>query len=560
MVTINDGNGGNTLNGTNDDDTINGNGGNDTINGLGGNDTLDGGDGNDVVNGGDGNDSLRGGRGTNTLTGGSGNDTYEFQVSGSAGRDFVDLGSGNDFAFLGFFNAGLGPHAVNGGTGIDTIRLDGADINNSNLSLDLGEPGQPNESQNFGTVYTNFENVIGNAGANNLSGNSQNNVIEGRGGNDILSGEGGDDTLLGGTGNDTLNGDAGNDLLDGGDGADVLNGGDGNDTLIGGAGGDTLNGGAGNDTIIARDGADIVNGGAGDDSITTSGADTIFGGADADTIKVEPTSAFLGATVLADGGFAGNDNDTLDLSALIADGYQVVLNLPVPEVLGNPGFSGTITLRQPGLLGDTVIINYTDIENFNICFTAGARITTDRGDIAVESVREGDRVLTRDNGFQEVRWTGSTRIAADRLVFEDRMRPVLIRKDAFGEGCPARDTMVSPQHRMLRAGPAAELYFDEPEVLVAAKDLTGLDGVHRVAPAAGVLYVHLMFDRHEVVLADGCWSESFQPGDYSLSGIDQGQRSEIYALFPELETPKGLGSYVAARRSLKTHEARLLAD
>ena len=67
-----------------------------------------------------------------------------------------------------------------------------------------------------------------------------------------------------------------------------------------------------------------------------------------------------------------------------------------------------------------------------------------------------------------------------------------------------------------------------------------------------------MFDQHEVVLSDGAWTESFQPGDHSLAGIGNAQRNEIFELFPELESAEGLKAYHSARRSLKKHEAQLL--
>jgi hypothetical protein len=69
-----------------------------------------------------------------------------------------------------------------------------------------------------------------------------------------------------------------------------------------------------------------------------------------------------------------------------------------------------------------------------------------------------------------------------------------------------------------------------------------------------------MFDQHEVILSDGAWTESFQPGDMTLGAMGDAQRQEILELFPELATREGLESYGAARRSLKRYEAKLLAE
>jgi len=117
--------------------------------------------------------------------------------------------------------------------------------------------------------------------------------------------------------------------------------------------------------------------------------------------------------------------------------------------------------------------------------------------------------------------------------------------------------MVSPQHRLLINNDRAALYFEEREVLAAAKHLTGMEGVDSVE-ASSISYIHFMFDQHEVVLSNGSWTESFQPGEQVLDGMGNAQRNEIFELFPELAEKDGLDGYQAARRSLKKHEARLL--
>ncbi|MGI1663377.1 Hint domain-containing protein [Palleronia sp. KMU-117] len=171
---------------------------------------------------------------------------------------------------------------------------------------------------------------------------------------------------------------------------------------------------------------------------------------------------------------------------------------------------------------------------FPICFGAGTCIATPAGDRRVETLRPGDAVLTRDHGAQILRWVGVTRVDADRLAAAPAFRPVRIRQDAFGAGAPARDTLLSQQHRLLMTGWRAELLFGEGEVLVAARHLVDGGGVKIACDVTSVIYVHLMFDDHEVVFANGLEAESFRPGPAAIDGLDAALRDEILALFPDL--------------------------
>jgi hypothetical protein len=71
----------------------------------------------------------------------------------------------------------------------------------------------------------------------------------------------------------------------------------------------------------------------------------------------------------------------------------------------------------------------------------------------------------------------------------------------------------------------------------------------------GITYVHILFDRHQIVCSDGAWSESFQPGVQTLQGLGDAQRNEVLALFPHL---KEGDAYPSARMKLKAKEARAL--
>ena len=52
----------------------------------------------------------------------------------------------------------------------------------------------------------------------------------------------------------------------------------------------------------------------------------------------------------------------------------------------------------------------------------------------------------------------------------------------------------------------------------------------------GVSYIHFLCNAHEVVLANGTWTESFHPDDQIMGALADTQRKEILSLFPEIET------------------------
>ena len=93
-------------------------------------------------------------------------------------------------------------------------------------------------------------------------------------------------------------------------------------------------------------------------------------------------------------------------------------------------------------------------------------------------------------------------------------------------------------------------------MLVAARHLLGSAGVEKALPVAGVTYIHLLFDQHEIIRSDGIWSESFQPADRTLNALDAAARAEVLQLFPDLR--QSARAFEAARPTLKAHEVRVL--
>ncbi len=512
------------------DDIIEAGAGDDTILAGEGNDDIYAGSGDDEVDGGTGDDIIRGGDGADTVDGGEGNDVIDTSGSNPASdygfapyvpqdldmeddRDSVDGGAGNDT-----ITTGDDRDTITGGTGEDSI--DGG------LDDDIIDGGADDDS------------IIGGHGADDIEGGTGNDTIWGG------LGTGTDDLNIidaldprPDNGLDTIHGGDGNDVIYGQDDDDLLYGDDGNDTIDGGIDEDSIYGGEGDDSLIGGQGDDLIDGGAGDDKME--------GGDDRDTF------VNVNAGDVVDGGEGGNDYDTLDLTGAAPTGGS----LNVTYDASNPENGVVEFFDDHGV--STGTMEFFNIENVIPCFTPGTLIATPKGERRVEELQVGDRVITRDNGIQEIRWTGAKPISWQELNSSNHLKPILISAGSLGNGLPERDMLVSPNHRVLVSNDRTALYFDEREVLVAAKHLVDNKGIFQVE-TRGTTYIHFMFDNHEVVLSDGAWTESFQPGDYSLKGIGNAQRNEIFELFPELETREGLEDFSAARRTLKKHEAALL--
>ncbi|WP_245999470.1 Hint domain-containing protein [Paracoccus methylarcula] len=169
-----------------------------------------------------------------------------------------------------------------------------------------------------------------------------------------------------------------------------------------------------------------------------------------------------------------------------------------------------------------------------VCFAAGTLIETSCGPMAVEKLREGDMIRTRDNGLQPIRWIGSRKLSAAELAAAPNLRPIRIRAGAFGNNTPETNLIVSPQHRVLVRSKIAQRMFSADEVLVAAKHLLELDGVGIAEDMAQVEYLHILFDRHEIIFSNGAETESLYTGPEALKAVGPKARDEILALFPEL--------------------------
>ena len=169
--------------------------------------------------------------------------------------------------------------------------------------------------------------------------------------------------------------------------------------------------------------------------------------------------------------------------------------------------------------------NPVPYSSFVACFTKGTLIDTATGPVAIEDLAVGDRVVTRDSGLAAIRWIGKRTVPAT-----GKMAPVVFSKGAIGNDA---DLVVSPQHRMFLSGWRCELLFGTDEVLAPAVHLVNGETIWR-REGGEVTYYHILFDRHEIVSAQGCQSESFHPTATNTGAFEDEAREELLTLFPEL--------------------------
>lgn len=485
------------------DDTIRFGDGNDTIHGDDGDDVIgwwESGEGSNLIYGDAGNDMIIGGWDDDTIYGGTGNDT----LAGNSGNDLLFGGAGDDEFWVSDDSDQV---TIDGGDAADWDSLwfdnwltsTGVTVTwTSGDSADFSYAGTPTSG-----TFTAIDAIGGTDNADSIDASLA------TGWQDIYA-AGGDDTIITGAGGTYVEGNAGDDNIIGGTGNDYFIGGTGADTLDGGAGDDELTGGAGDDLLTGGDGSDtfFFSTGGGNDIVTDFDMTDSGDGTTIDRLDVADLVDDEGNPVHA-GDIAVSDDGSGNAVLTFPSGETVTLQGVAPESVTS---SALVSMGVP-------------------CFTAGTMIRTQDGEVPVEHLCPGDRVQTVDNGLQELVWVGQRRLGRAELALYPRRRPILIREGALGN---VRDMLVSPQHGMLINHPGGAR-------LVRAGHLArhGGPGFRRANGRREVTYLHLMFDTHQIVFADGTPSESFLPGPMGLVGFPDRARAEVLVLFPDLRPDAG---------------------
>lgn len=187
-----------------------------------------------------------------------------------------------------------------------------------------------------------------------------------------------------------------------------------------------------------------------------------------------------------------------------------------------------------------------------VCYSSGTKILTEHGEVAVEHLKAGDLVVTLDRGLQPIRWIHTS----DHLLKDTAAdaKPILIAAGALGSGRPEQDLIVSPQHRILVGGHKQLDAVVETEAFAMAKSLTKLKGIRTMRGKSKVTWIHFACDRHEIVFANGCLSESLLLGPMVVNGFTDAERQEVTGIFGHASAPDAALNGPPALKCLKSKD------
>ena len=164
----------------------------------------------------------------------------------------------------------------------------------------------------------------------------------------------------------------------------------------------------------------------------------------------------------------------------------------------------------------------------------GANLRTPCGMRRIEIVRPGDLIVTR-SGLQPVQMVWKRRVTREQMRLCPDLTPIRLRPRAIGPMMPQRDLLVAPDHRLLIPVFRLAGMPDNVCVLAEARKIAGTsDAIFADNTMESVTFYQLVFDRHQVLAANGLPVESFLPDAAAIDALGGEMRDALEERYPEL--------------------------
>ena len=241
---------------------------------------------------------------------------------------------------------------------------------------------------------------------------------------------------------------------------------------------------------------------------------------------------------------SGAGNETLSISTAGSATFNTDYTLSASSL----SFSNSVSIRSfvidmaaDGISEGSETINFTFNSNksnftssFTItdaieCFMPGTMILTPSGEVAVETLKIGDLVMTHDGRSEPVRWMGRHTVST---VFADKLKtlPVRIKAGALDDNVPSRDLLVSPGHAILVDGALVQ----------AAALINGSSIVQETDVPQVFTYHHVELADHSLIVAENTPAETFVDNVERARFDNAAEYAELYpdaAPIAEMDLP-----------------------
>lgn len=187
-------------------------------------------------------------------------------------------------------------------------------------------------------------------------------------------------------------------------------------------------------------------------------------------------------------------------------------------------------------------------------FAHGTLINTTRGQVPVEDLVPGMKLVTADKGPVQLMWVGAMTLVPRSGEFPGGGSLTRIMADSFGFGRPQADLLAGPGARLVRRSAGGGDTPGSDKVLTPAARL--VDGVCaiEVVPPRPVTVYHLCLRRHAIIAAAGLEFESFHPGAGFERNMGPNMLSLFLSFFPHVRQARDFGALACPRLPLQDDE------
>ncbi|MGI4795415.1 MAG: Hint domain-containing protein [Janthinobacterium lividum] len=308
-----------------------------------------------------------------------------------------------------------------------------------------------------------------------------------------------------------------------------------------------VSGGLTTGTVISNGGSEIVSSGGTDSGsvVSSGGVETVMSGGTATTVTIAggtldlQTGSTASGTISFASGTAGTleidgttmptatisgfvSGDVIDLTSVAYKAGDTVSISGTTLTLKNASGTTLETLKVSSGLSASSIKIIEDAgcgTELCVCFLRGSHIATPDGERLVEQLAQGDMVSVMVGTqivSQPVRWIGHRAIDVSELADPARFHPVRIRQNAFADGVPHRDLLVTQEHCILVDGR-----------LIPARMLVNRRSIILDRSFTSYEFFHVELDRHGILLSEGLTTESYlDTGNRAVFGLDQPVRTD----------------------------------